>query len=92
MVWDAEDRAVGELWSRWTPDVATRLHGDQDWIGLKYPSAATMPGPWFPRLSDVVGSGGPPFHPELRVILSKKPKIHVAAEQYPWFDALWRAA
>ena len=92
MVWDAGAWAPSDLWTDWTPGVARRLWGDQDWIGERYPHAATLPGTWCPRLSDITAAGGPPFASETRVILSKKPKNHVAAAQYPWFDVLWRAA
>lgn len=30
MVWNAGDHA--DIWEKFTPDIATRLHGDQDWI------------------------------------------------------------
>ena len=88
MVWDTGHRDLEELWTLWTPDVATQLHGDQDWIGI-HAQASTFPPAWFPRLSEL---DGPPFAPEVKVILSKKPKNAEAAAKWPWFDALWRAA
>jgi hypothetical protein len=48
-----------------------------------------MPVEWFPRLSQITG---PPFDAAARVILAKTPKNHLAARQWPWFDAAWRAA
>ena len=51
--------------------------------------AAPMPASWFPRLSRITG---PPFPPEMRVILSKKPKNAIAAAQIPWFARYWGAA
>ena len=78
-----------DLWESWSPAQAERLWGDQDWIGERRPYGATFPAAWVPRLSEV---GGPPFAPEVKVVLSKKPKNHEAALRWPWFDRLWRAA
>jgi hypothetical protein len=86
MVWSAG--AVDALYDAWTPDVADRLWGDQDWIGEQQPDAATMPRAWFPRLSDLHGQ--PPGADE-KVVLAKKPKNHEAAQRWPWVDQVWRA-
>lgn len=86
MVWEA---GIGTaLYQQFTPDVADRLWGDQDWIGEQQPQAATMPAAWFPRLSDV--PDGPT--PEARVVLVKKPKPHDAARRWAWVDHVWRVA
>lgn len=87
MVWDGGTQT--DLYTDWRPSVSGRLSGDQDWIGDRKPDAATMPRAWFPRLSEL--NGQPPVDPA-KVVLAKVPKNHLAAEQYPWFDALWRAA
>ncbi len=87
MVWDAGCNRA--LFDAWTPAVAARLWGDQDWIGQQMPDAAKMPLEWFPRLSQVTG---PPFAEAAKVILAKKPKNHIAAERLPWFRPLWGAA
>lgn len=87
MVWDGGTQT--DLYTQWTPAVADRLSGDQDWVGERKPNALTMPRAWFPRISEL--NGQPPVDPA-RVVLVKTPKNHLAAEQYPWFDALWRAA
>lgn len=84
MVWDAE--TVPPLLVRWTPDVAKRLHGDQDFIGEQCPTAATFPATWFPRLSEIEG---PPFPPDVKVILAKVPKNTIAAKRWPWFREAW---
>lgn len=83
MVWDAG--AHDALWDDWSPDVAQRLSTDQDWIGEQAPSAVGMPLAWFPRISQV----SPPWPAEAKVILVKKPKNHICAERWPWFDRLW---
>jgi hypothetical protein len=88
MAFDAE--AMGPLWQSFSPSVPSRLWGDQDWIGEQMPDAAMFPLAWFPRLSAIGADGLVPA--EAKVILSKKPKNHVAAAQWPWFDALWRVA
>lgn len=75
-----------DLWQAWTPDVTRRLQGDQDWYAERCPYAAAMPVEWFPRLSRIPG---PPFAPEAKVVLSKKPKNAIAAKQFPWFEPLW---
>jgi len=87
MVWDAGVNA--SLFVRWTPAVAQRLHGDQDFIGEQMPGAATMPLEWFPRLSEL-GRDRPSM--AAKVVLVKKPKNHIAADLYPWVNAMWRAA
>lgn len=88
MAFDAE--SMGRLWQSFSPVVPARLWGDQDWIGEQMPDASMFPLSWFPRLSEIGASGVVP--PDAKVILSKKPKNHVAAAQWPWFNALWRAA
>ncbi len=35
-----------ELWEEFTPDIASRLRGDQDWAGLMAPDAETWPLDW----------------------------------------------
>jgi hypothetical protein len=88
MVWDAG--AADGLYEHWTPDVANRLWGDQDWIGERASNAATMPAEWFPRLSEIGQFGEVPV--TAKVILAKKPKNHVAAQTWPWVNRVWRAA
>lgn len=87
MVWDACASLTERLWNAWTPDVASRLWGDQDWIGEQTPSAAAMPAEWFPRLSEIAA---PPFPAQAKVILAKKPKNADAAKLYPWFEEAWQ--
>jgi hypothetical protein len=87
MVWDGGTHA--ELFMSWTPAVSARLSGDQDHVGEQLPDAAAMPRSWFPRLSEVTG---PPFDPDVKVILSKVPKNAIAARQFHWFGPLWGAA
>jgi len=79
-----------DLFEGWRGAVKAGLWGDQDLIGERYPSIDTMPAAWFPRLSTFSQAGTIPTG--ARVVLSKKPKNHVAAAQWPWFDAIWRAA
>jgi len=95
MVWNAG--RPFEVFARWTPSVAARLWGDQDWIGELFPTesvpasewtARRMPAEWFPRLSEC--TTGVPV--EAKVVLCKKPKNADAAKRYPWVDAIWRAA
>lgn len=94
MVWDAGEPAtsvnVSDLFRRWTPDVANRLWGDQDWIGEQARTyARPMPLAWFPRLSEIQG---PPFPEGAKVILAKKPKNLEAAKRWPWFAEAWSMA
>lgn len=84
MVWDAG--TLDGLHARWTPSVAQRLWGDQDWAGEQVPDAATLPLEWFPRLSQC--QDGPPAG--AKVVLAKVPKNEVAAQRYPWFAERWR--
>lgn len=78
------------LYKDWTPAVAERLHGDQDWIGEQYPEAWTMPLSWFPRISEVGPLGR--VSSEAKVVLVKTPKNIQAAKRWPWFNQEWRAA
>lgn len=83
MVWHAGAQA--HLFEAWTPAVAERLWGDQDWIGERCPGAAALPLDWTPRISSV----RPPWPQDARVVLVKKPKNHEAARRWPWFRQLW---
>jgi hypothetical protein len=83
MVWNAGEQAA--LYDSWTPIVAKRLFGDQDFIGEQCPEAAAMPAAWFPRISAVQ----PPFGPDAKVVLVKKPKNIEAAKRWPWFREAW---
>jgi hypothetical protein len=87
MLWDGGTHT--HLCTDWTPDVAQRLSGDQDWIAEQCPEAFALPRSWFPRLSEV---GQPPFADDVKVILSKVPKNHIAAKEQPWFAPLWGRA
>jgi hypothetical protein len=88
MVWDAGTQA--HLYKAWTPQVAARLWGDQDWIGEQTaPDAAVaMPAAWFPRLSEL---GGSRPSGAAKVVLSKTPKNMEAARRWKWFDQAWGA-
>lgn len=86
MVWDGGTQS--ELWTRWSPAIAQQLSTDQDWIGEQSEAAIGMPLEWFPRISRVQ----PPWPAEAKVVLVKKPKNHIAAEQWPWFEPMWGAA
>lgn len=83
MVWDAG--VPDDLFKSWTPAVAERLWGDQDFIGEQMPSEMTMPAEWFPRISAVQ----PPWPADTKVVLVKKPKNHLAANRWPWFERAW---
>lgn len=82
MAWDAG--TLSDIYTKWRPEVTRRLWGDQDWIGLARPNEQTMPLAWFPRLSQ--GR----WDTQAKVVLAKKPKPHVAAQQWPWFKEWWR--
>lgn len=85
MVWDVG--TTSGLYTGWTPEVADRLHGDQDWIGEQRNNAETMPLEWFPRLSELNGNGIPHT---ARVVLCKTPKNEEAAQKWPWFREQWQ--
>jgi len=87
MIWNGGEQT--HLYNKWTPAVANRLSGDQDHIAEQSLDAVGMPRSWFPRLSEV---SAPPFHPDVKVVLTKHPKNHVAAQEYAWFKPLWGAA
>lgn len=83
MVWDAG--IADGLFNSWNPAVAERLWGDQDYIGEQMPSEVTMPVTWFPRISAVQ----PPWPADTKVVLVKKPKNHLAAQRWKWFEEAW---
>lgn len=87
MLWNGGEQT--HLYTSWRPKVAERLSGDQDWIAEQCPDAFGMSRSWFPRLSEVVR---PPFDSDVKIILSKRPKNHVAAKENAWFAPLWGAA
>jgi hypothetical protein len=37
-----------DVWSRFTPGVMATMRGDQDWLNVAMPGAATFPPTWFP--------------------------------------------
>lgn len=85
MVWDAE-HTPHHVFTEWNRAVADRLWGDQDWLGEQIPSADIMPLEWFPRLSAV----GNKWDSDAKVLLCKKPKNHIAAQQSKWFSEAWQ--
>lgn len=87
MAWDGGTQT--DLFTDWTPDVAARLSGDQDWIGERRPDAQTWPRAWFPRISELHGE--PPIG-DAKVVLVKVPKNHDAVVRFPWVAPLWGAA
>lgn len=84
MVWNWD--AVPDLHRQWTPAVANRLWGDQDWIGERCEFAQAMPAQWFPRLSVCRDQ----WAPDAKVVLCKTPKNADAAKLWKWFDDMWR--
>jgi len=82
--------AYSELYTNWSPKVAGRLWGDQDWIGEQLPWQQTMPLKWFPRVSQLDLSLGPNnIDPDAKVILCKKPKNHELVKTWRWVDRMW---
>jgi hypothetical protein len=84
MAWDGGAQTA--IYRAWTPAVAEAFSGDQDYLGLECGHAVGLPRAWFPRLSEVQG---PPFDPDVKVILTKFPKNDVAVTRFPWFAELW---
>jgi hypothetical protein len=77
------------LYDDWTPSVAKRLHGDQDWVGEQMPEASAMNLEWFPRISELTMSGSLVIPASAKVVLVKKPKCDVAAQRWPNFREAW---
>lgn len=86
MVWHADLSTTAAVYWTWVPAVASRLWGDQDWIGEQCPHAAVMPGAWFPRVSEL-GADRP--GPDAKVVLCKVPKNVEAAQRWPWVQEAW---
>lgn len=84
MVWDAGTQT--DLWDRFTLADAQRLSTDQDYIAEQALDAQPMPLAWFPRLSRLPP---PPFPPDAKVVLVKKPKGFDACAKWPWLEPLW---
>lgn len=74
------------LYTKFEPGVTRKLWGDQDWIGQQMPDEAMMPIEWFPRLSEL--RKGPTE--EARIVLCKRPKNEVAAQQMGWVREAWQ--
>lgn len=85
MIFNAGSHA--DIFQTFKPSVPKQLWGDQDWIGTLHPHATAMPAGWFPRLSAVKA---PPWPPEAKVILCKKPKNAEAAIKLGWFNEAWQ--
>ena len=85
MAWDGGTQT--HLWERWTPHVAERLSGDQDWIGESFPEARIWPRDWFPRISEL--NGQPPTAPA-KIVFCKVPKQVIAAARWPWVSEAWQ--
>lgn len=85
MAWDAG--VNDHLFADWSPAVAARLFGDQDWIGERTEHGEKMPLEWFPRISEI---GAGPVPAAAKVVLCKKPKNTVAATQWPWVAEVWQ--
>jgi len=76
---------LAHLWSEWSPAVADRLRGDQDWLGERQPAVTALPGAWFAKLRDCTGGA-----PEgVRVVASMPWKNHVAAQRFSWVAREW---
>lgn len=84
MIWDWD--VVAELHRQWSPAVAGKLWGDQDWIGQQCTWAQTMPATWFPRLS----TKRELWPADAKVVLCKCPKNADAAVLWRWFADMWR--
>lgn len=85
MVWNGNESA---LYAEWTPGVARRLWGDQDWIAEQRPGLPTFPREWFPRISAIQGDSGKLG--DAIAVLCKRPKNSEAAERWPWVKEAWR--
>lgn len=85
MVWNAG--AARNIYTRWAPEIADRLWGDQDWIGEVRDHEDVFPPEWTPRLSAL---GDPPVvPPEARIVLCKKPKNTEAVRRWPHLRKYW---
>lgn len=80
--------AVSDLFTDWTPALADHYYGCDDWMSERYPEAPVLSLAWFPRISQVQ----PPWPEDAKVVFVKKPKNHLACQQWPWFEPLWGAA
>lgn len=89
MAWDGGTQT--DLFTNWTPRVASRLSGDQDWIAERRDVVQTWPREWFPRLSELQK----PIRDvpkEAKILFCKVPKNHLAVMEYPALAPLWGAA
>jgi hypothetical protein len=88
MVWDRDARPT-HVFRDWTPEVAERLWGDQDWLGERVPDGAMFPKHWMKRHS-VAPHKVPPF-PGVKVITCTKFKNHeaVTLPGQEWARAIW---
>lgn len=73
------------MFQHWNLDAAQLYSTDQDWIAAYAKEARGMPLEWFPRISQVQ----PPWPNGTKVVLTKKPKNAIWAEQHSWFNKAW---
>lgn len=83
MVWNAG--AHDHLFTEWTIADTLDYSTDQDYIGERAPNARPMPLAWFPRVSQV----RPPWPPDAKVALCKKPKNAEAVKMWPELIPWW---
>lgn len=75
-----------EIWNDFTPEVAQRLHGDQDWITYKLPFRNYFPETW---CQSYRGSATAGVHKDCKIVcFHGEPKPHEA--KAPWVKELWR--
>lgn len=86
MRWQAG--TYSDLWTKWSPAIARRLWGDQDWIGEQLDHQPTFPLQWFPRISSIEGNRAK--LDGAKIVLCKRPKNEQAARQWEWVREKWR--
>lgn len=75
------------VWETFTPDVMSRMPGDQDYISTRLPGASTFPPHYFPSFKANRCFDAPPAD-AMAVILHGNPKPHQLGG---WVSDLWRS-
>jgi hypothetical protein len=86
MVWEAGEHA--KAWHEWTPEIANRLHGDQDWLTL-LGGWDRLPARWCCSYR-YHAVNGPPVDASV-VCFHGAPKPHQLPPEH-WANDVWRLA
>jgi alpha-N-acetylglucosamine transferase len=75
------------LYTMFNPEIISKYHSDETYMGQMLPDLPTFPEKWIKRL-DACPKGIP--SKETKIVLCIPDKNDVAVEKYPWVKDIWR--